>query len=401
MYKRPLTGVRVIDLTTAGAGPSCTKLLAEWGADVIWIEPPAGCSARTVHKFDFYSVEKRSLVLNLKQAQGREAAYRLIETADVFVTNYRPQAVKRLGLDYETLREKNPQLIYAALTGYGTVGPQAAEPGYDPSAFWAKGGLLRDIAEPDSLVVPPISIGDVATGQGLAGAVCAALFGRLAGNHSGQYLSVSLLGEAAYLNHDALIENQYGERYPHTRKAPRRALLNTYRCGDGEWLVFIITTNFEKDFVPFMDLLGLGDIAGRYTCVEDTMYEHAPELVAILDQAFLRFRRDDVVEKMRALGIPVSRVQSTADLLSDEQVLANRMIYPMRASDPPAGAAEPYVVIPASPVKFNDLSSGIHDRECRGPKLGEHSVEILRECGYSREEISAMLEGGVTAQTAP
>ena len=275
MYK-PLDGIKVVDLTLAGSGPSCTKLLAEFGAEVIWVEALRGTTTRAVHKFDFYCTGKQALTLNLKSSEGKEALSRIIKDSDVFVSNYRPKGLKSLGLTYEEVKSIRPDIIYATLNGFGEEGPEANNPGYDPVAFWSKGGLLSDIAEKGSLVVPPIAIGDITAGQGLFGGICAALMGR-AKTGEGCHVFTSLLAQAVYLNHDALIETQYGEQYPKTRLEPRRSMLNTYQCKDGKWITMTIVDKFEKYFNPLMKVIDREDLIGdsRWKSIEDTMYDNA------------------------------------------------------------------------------------------------------------------------------
>ena len=390
-------GIKVVDFTLAGSGPSCTKLLTEWGADDIWIEPLSGTSTRTVHKYDFYTAGKRNITLNLKTEEGKEANYRILEDADVFVSNYRPKAVEKLGLDYETLHKLNPRLIYASLTGFGEEGAKKNNAGYDPVAFWAEGGLLQDIAEKGSLVVPPIAIGDITTGACLAFGVASALYNREKTGEGCQVFA-SLLGSAAYLNHDALIEVQYGEKYPKSRKSPRRALLNTYQCSDGKWIVLSIPQNFDRYFNRFCrEVIDRPDLADNpeYQCAEDTMYENAPKFVKILDEAFGKMTRDEAVRRLNAIDAPVDIVQSTEDLLTDQQVLDNKYIFKREATVPPAEGQKD-IWIPASPVKIGGVDDGT-EITCRGPKLGEHSVEILKEYGYSDEKIQEMIAKGVTS----
>ncbi len=394
-----LDGIKVVDFTLAGSGPSCTKLLTEFGADDIWIEPLAGTSTRTVHKYDFYTAGKRNITLNLKTPEGKEAIYRMIKEADVFVTNYRPKAVKKLGLDYETLKELNPGLIYASLTGFGEEGEKANNAGYDPVAFWAEGGLLLDIAEKGSLVVPPIAVGDITSGMCLAFGVASALYNREK-TGKGCHVFTSLLANAAYLNHDALIELQYGEEYPKTRLAPRRSLLNTYQCGDGKWLVLSIAQNFDRYFNRFVtEVIDRPDLADnpKYQCMEDTMYENAPEFVQILDEAFSKMTRDEAIARLRAIDAPVDAVQSTADLLTDQQVLDNKYIFKREATTLPAEGQKD-IWVPAAPLKVEDVDCGTENTD-KGPKLGEHSVEILKEYGYSDEEIQDMLDKKVISQS--
>lgn len=396
MYK-PLEGIKVIDLTLAGSGPSCTKLLAEFGADVIWVEALSGTTTRAVHKFDFYTTGKEAITLNLKSPEGKEALTRMIKDSDVFVSNYRPKGLRSLGLTYDEVKEIKQDIIYATLNGFGEVGPEADNAGYDPVAFWAKGGLLRDIAEKGSIVVPPIAIGDITAGQGLFGGICAGLIGR-AKTGEGCHVFTSLLSQAVYLNHDALIETQYGEEYPKSRLQPRRSLLNTYECSDGKWITITIVDKFEKYFNPLMKLIEREDLIGdpRWNSIEDTMYDGAEELVRILDAGFATMTQDEAISGLNAIDAPVDRVQSTEDLLTDPQVLANKYIYKLEATEPPVGADNPEIYVPASPIKFNDVDCGVLDKE-KGPRLGENSVQVLKRYGYSDEEIQDFIDRKITS----
>ena len=396
MYQ-PLEGINVVDLCLAGSGPSCTKLLAEFGANVIWVEALSGTSTRMVHKYDFYCTGKRALALNLKTPEGKEALTRIIKKADVFVSNYRPKGLKNLGLTYEEVKEIRPDIIYATLTGFGEEGEEANNAGYDPVAFWAKGGLLRDIAEKGSLVVPPIAVGDITAGEGLFGGICAALIGR-AKTGQGCHVFTSLLAHAVYLNHDALIETQYGEEYPKSRLYPRRAMLNTYQCRDGKWITMTITDKFEKYFIPLLKAIGREDLVGdpRWQKIEDTMYEGAPELVKIFDEAFAKMTQEEALEALHSIDAPADKVQSTEEMMNDPQVLANKYVYKLEATVPPAGAGEKEITVPASPIKFNSVDSGVIGKK-RGPRIGEHSVEILSEYGFSEEQIQDLVDRKITA----
>lgn len=393
---QPLKGVKVIDLCLAGCGPSTTKILAEYGADVIWVEPPWGTSTRTVHKFDFYTTGKRSVTLDLKKPEGREAILRMIRTADIFVTNYRPSGIRRLGLDHETLKQINPRLIYASVNGYGNYGESRDLPGYDTNAFWSEGGLLRDLAEEGTILVPPAAVGDIATGLSLTGGIMAAMYNR---EKTGEGCNVftSLLAQAVYLNHDALVEVQYGETYPKTRKAPRRAMLNTYQCSDGGWLTIAITVDFERYFPALMRAVGREDLIGdpRFRSIDDTTYARAPELVRILDEAFAKIPQDEAIRRLQEADVPVCKIQGTAELLRDPQIHVNKMLYQLPVTTPPEEGQET-IYVPATPVKFDDLDSGVACNVSRGPRLGEHSEEVLLEYGYTREEIASMVESCVT-----
>lgn len=179
--KKMLEGVKVIDFTLAAAGPGCTKILVDYGAEDILIEPLEGTTSRTnaPHTFNFKCAGKKSVPVNLKTPEGKAFIYKLVEWADVFVSNYRAKALNKLGLSYEDLRAINPGLVYATISGYGGRGPKKDDPGFDTTCFWANGGMMLDISQKDGEIInAPIAIGDVAAGQGLAVGVCAALYHR-------------------------------------------------------------------------------------------------------------------------------------------------------------------------------------------------------------------------------
>lgn len=392
MFK-PLEGVKVVDFTLAGSGPSGTMILAQMGADVTWVEPLQGNSTRSIHELNYYCSGKRSITLNMKDPKGLEIMYRLIKDADVFCTNYRTKSVKKLGLGYEKLKEINPRLVYSSLTGWGDNGPKADAPGFDTVCFWARGGMLQDIAEKGTLVVPPVAIADINTGESMALGVLAGLYKRSI-TGMGCEATTSILLQAVFSNHDALIETQFGEKYPKSRLAPRRALLNSYKCSDGKWLV-LLTTYFERDFNKLLKLIGREDLIGdpRWTRVEDTMYEHAPELVKIFDEGFAKITRAEALAYMDANDIACEAVAGTADVLTDPQVLENG--YLRSYTDPKTGKQRLY---PAPcPVQFNGEQET--PAFTPAPTLGENSEEILKELGYSASEIKEMFANGVTSKT--
>lgn len=240
--EKMLEGIRVVDCTLAAAGPACTKTLADYGAETILVEPVGGTSIRydAPHAFHFKAGGKKSVPVNLKTPEGIEFMYRLIARADVFVSNYRKQALERLGMGYEKMSAINPRLIYAILNGYGNRGPKRADPGFDVTCFWANGGIMADISQKgEPIMSMPIAIGDVSTGQGLAAGVCAALYHREK-TGKGTCITTSLLGQALWLNFHAIIESQYGEEFPKSRKSPPDPAENTYQCKDKKWIVLNI-----------------------------------------------------------------------------------------------------------------------------------------------------------------
>ena len=206
--KKPLEGIKVLELSTFVAAPVCARLLGELGAQVIKVERPEGDQWRTTGVsflpsrfsdaenpvFDIYNSGKKHIALNLKAPEGMEAFHKLLSQSDVFITNTRPKALERLGLAYEQVKEKYPSLVYAMLIGYGEKGPEAEKPAFDTVAFWSKSGFLMDQSvksEHSMPVVPPSSAGDTASGMFLMGEICAALLRRKSSSDCRRLISLA------------------------------------------------------------------------------------------------------------------------------------------------------------------------------------------------------------------
>jgi crotonobetainyl-CoA:carnitine CoA-transferase CaiB-like acyl-CoA transferase len=205
----PMEGIKVVELGVWVAGPAAGGILADWGADIIKIEPPTGDPTRMFGRmlgiedgvsppFEMDNRGKRSIVLDLTTDEGRSIALELLSEADVFLTNVRPAALRRVGLDFETVADRNPRLVYGLITGYGESGPDADRAAYDVAAFWARSGLAHLLTRPGD--TPPFQrggMGDHAVGMTLAAAVCAALVARTRSG-KGQLVSTSLYRQGAY-----------------------------------------------------------------------------------------------------------------------------------------------------------------------------------------------------------
>ena len=389
--EKMLKGIKVVDFTLAAAGPACTKTLTDYGAEDILIEPLEGSTSRSnaPHTFNYKCGGKKSVPVNLKTPEGIEFMYKLLAEADVFVSNYRKKALEKLGLGYDKLRELNPRLIYATITGYGNRGPKKADPGFDTTCFWANGGMMADISQKgEAIINAPIAIGDVSAGQGLAVGICAALYNREK-TGKGSYITTSLLGQAAWLNFDAIIESQYGQEFPKSRKAPMRAVLNTYQCGDGKWITLNAQHHWETSWPCICNFIGRPELIDKYPDKESTMYEKAPEVVAIMDEGFSKFTRKEVIEALTACGtIAAAPVLNSIDLVSDPQVLENEML--IESSDETKDGKK--VLIPVTPLRFGDE----HPAEyLPGPGLGENTVEVLKSLGYEDDVIKDYIDRGI------
>ena len=190
---KPLEGVKVVDLTYYVAGPGTARILADWGADVIKVEPPAGEPGRTTSLtlgmpatdeinpyFGVYNTNKRDIALNLKTDEGKEILDKMLAQANVFVTSFRPGALKRLGLDYETMHAKHPHIVWASINGFGDYGPDKDNAGFDTVAYWAKSGAMLDLVEANtSPINPTLAYGDSVTACSLSGGIAAGLYKQL------------------------------------------------------------------------------------------------------------------------------------------------------------------------------------------------------------------------------
>jgi crotonobetainyl-CoA:carnitine CoA-transferase CaiB-like acyl-CoA transferase len=263
-----MDGIRIVELGVWVAGPAAGGILADWGADVIKIEPPTGDPARGFNKmlggdmdtsppFELDNRSKRSVVLDLTTEEGREAALELIATADVFLTNIRLDALKRIGLDPDSLLERDERLVYALVTGFGLEGPDADRAAYDIAAFWARSGIASLLTPPGGS--PPFQrggMGDHTSGMTAAAMICGALVGRST-TGKGQLVTTSLLRSGAYtVGFDLNVYLMWGHQIAvGTREAMGNPAMNNYVCGDGRRF-WIVGLEGERHWPPLARAVG-------------------------------------------------------------------------------------------------------------------------------------------------
>jgi crotonobetainyl-CoA:carnitine CoA-transferase CaiB-like acyl-CoA transferase len=398
-------GLRVIDAASFVAAPAAATLMADFGADVIKIEPPGGDAYRwsylvpgqPVPEHNHYwmmgSRNKRSLALDLKSPDGLEILERLLDTADVFITNFPLSVRRRLKIGYEDVSRSRPRLIYASFTAYGETGPEVEKPGYDATSYWARSGLMdlmraNEDAEP---LRPVAGLGDNPCGVTLYAAIVSALYRRAQTGLGGQ-VGASLLAGGLWTNslvvQAALCGNPIAPRQP--RETVRSACNNTYRCRDGRWINIMILDE-DRRFLPLLRAIGRQDLAedARFA-TRDNRQNNTPELIAIFDREFSTRDLSAWRKNLDAAGITFDIVGTLADIAQDPQMRAIGALIPY--------ADNPDLLTIGSPFELDGIEK-VSPRAA--PGLGEHSEDVLREAGYSAAEIQRLLASRVVIKPEP
>ena len=400
---RLLDGIRVIDAANFIAGPVSTTIMADFGADVIKVEPPTGDVYRvrgagyvpSPYNYPWIvdNRTKRSVAIDLRTPDGQALLHRLVRDVDVFVTNAPLDSRARLRVRYEDLAPLNERLIYASISAYGEAGEEASKPGFDSIALWARTGLMDLVrASPD---VPPArslpGMGDHPTGMSLFAAIMTGLYQRERTGR-GTAVSTSLLANGLWMNaipvQGILCGARTEVRPP--REAAISALANLYRCRDGRWFMLTITGD-ERHWESFARGIGREDLVTdpRFEATE-ARRAHAPVLTAILDEWFET--KDwaawaPILEKTEvAFGV----VATLDDVPHDAQMRASGALVPI--DDPRAGASHTV----SSPLHIGGQEKV---PPTIAPEIGEHTVEVLRAAGVAETEVERLLRAGVIAQS--
>ena len=378
----PLEGYRVVELGVWVAGPAAAGLMADWGADVIKVEPPAGdpqrrifgalgvADQRGVPPFEIDNRGKRSVVLDLLQPDAREQMYELLATADVFITNVRPDALRRLGLHHDDLLVRFPRLVYASLTGYGLEGPEKDRAGYDVGAFWARSGIAHTLVPPGEL--PPglrSGLGDHVTGIALASGVLAKLLERER-TGTGGLVATSLLRTGMYtLGWDIGIMLRFGKRESTRPRGKSRApLVNCYQAGDGHgfWLLLLEADRHWPNLLAALERPDLG--ADQRFVDARARLANSEALIAALDEAFAQLPYHELTASFDRHDVWWAPINSIADVIADPQALAAGAFVSMSPRD----GDDPYLAV-NGPVDFD----GYEFVPGPVPALGEHTDDVL------------------------
>lgn len=374
-----------------------TQALGDMGADVIKVEERVGGDPgrglvwwedRSILNtyFECHNRNKRGITLDLRKEKGREVLYRLVGKSDILVQNFRPGVAERLGIDYKTLSQINPRLIYAYASGWGIKGPDAQKPSFDALAQ-GRGGTLSVCGEPDE--PPPFNqvngAADWVGALALAYGIMVALFHREK-TGVGQEVEVSLLGSQAWFGQLGLQRYLFSGKAPRrvSRKAMENPLYNTYKGGDNKWFVLAMLQS-QRHWANFCQAIGYDELVNdpRFNSL-DSRRVNAEELTCLLDHHFLTQPRDEWLRRLEELDVPCAPVQDYEELAHDPQMEANEYI--VKFEHPVAGS----VKLVGIPVKLGQTPGAIR---LPAPRWGQHNLEVLTEIGgYTAEEVAQLME---------
>lgn len=393
----PMDGIRVVELGVWVAGPACAGILADWGADVIKVEPHEGDPFRTLDwlfddgnpPFDLDNRGKRSIALDLAAPAGLEVMHRLLARADVFVSNVRPGGLERLGLDYESLAPLYPSLVYASITGLSLHGAERDRQSYDVGAFWSRAGIAAALT-PEGAQLPYQrgGMGDHMTGMSAVAGVAAALLHR-SRTGKGQLVETSLLRLGTYmLGWDHNITAMTGvETVPMDRSEPPNPLINCYQCADGEWL-WMLGLEGERHWPAAAAALERLDwLANPLFETMEARIENCAALTTEIDEAMATRTRPEWGEIFDASEVWWAPVQSTLDMLDDPQAKAAGCWVSV-----PAAGAHSTVKMVATPV---DFSASRWEVTAAPPELGQHTELVLAELDIGWDRIEALKDDGI------
>ncbi|MFC1900825.1 CaiB/BaiF CoA transferase family protein [Chloroflexota bacterium] len=394
-----LEGVRVISMGQVVVIPAASSVLGDWGAEVIKLESLIGEQHRGMRRaagtetgeinyvMQLLNRNKKGLAINLKTPEGIEAVHKLIKTSDVFMFNYEYASLKEFKLDYDTVKEINPRLIHACVTGYGTKGPDKDERGYDFAAGWARSGMMHMIGEPGSMPVPqrPGMI-DSMTGAHVVSAICAALYKREQ-TGIGEEIEVSLYHAAVWtLAMDVQAGLRGNESIPYQHDTPHNPLWNQYRTKDDRWF-WMAMLQSVTNWPNFCQSIGRPELENdpKFATME-ARAENNTELVRIIEEIIGSKTMEEWIPIFKKHDVIYGKVQKPIEVATDPQALANGFFG--EVEHPGAGK----IKLVNTPVNFR-----YHPRELYTscPELGQDTEMILLELGYTWEDIAGLKEKGV------
>jgi len=387
----PLEEIKVLDFTQAAGGPFGGMMLADMGADVIKIEPLTGEHFRPMMGGAWSVVvnrNKRGLAIDLRTPEAKDIIFKLVKEADVFMEAFVPGVMERLGFSYEAASKVNPRIIYCSVSGYGQTGPYRNRPGYDVCAQ-AECGLMAATGEPGR---PPVRVAssliDYGTGMfGAFGILLAILTRQKTG--VGQYIDVSLFDTAvSWMNYWVTYYSITGEDPP--RVGSGHLYAAPYQVFETKDEPLFIGISTEKMWQEFGRLLNLGDLVTdpRFAKNADRI-KNRNEIISLVQDILKNYSSIELKEMMDSGGIPCARVLPVSKVVEDEHVKERGVV--VEIEDPMLGK----VKVPGIPLRMSKTPGKIR---CSTPRIGEHTIEILKEAGYNEAEISSFIEKKVVLQ---
>lgn len=387
-------GVRIVELAQYVFVPGGSVLLADQGAEVIKIEPPGvGDPYRTLKIGDGREVaganlameqnnrNKKSLTLDLKSEEGREALLRLIETADVFLTSLRPKAIRALKLTVEDLRKRNPKIIYVRGNGLGFKGEEADKPGFDASAFWARGGACYAFTRPGQQPTSPRpAFGDHSGSMALAYGIASALYKRAVTGEPSE-VETSLLATAVWMLSGDVTYSQRPGYSVHGMEATRAPLKYAYTTRDGRIIQFMLLDP-RPHWVPLCKMLGIENLAEDARFIDnEARMKNAEALIKIIQSVIGEKTWEEWRPVFESWDAPWELIRSIDDVRDDPQVIANQMVFPMNIDGDE-------IKLVAGPTSFGGRAAPQDPRP--SPALGAQTDTLLSELGYSAEMVASM-----------
>ncbi len=400
--KLPLDGIKILELGTYVAVPSCTRLLSDYGAEVIKIEPAIGDDWRYVGSsyhlpvddgvnplFTVFNSNKKLISLNLKTPEGKKILSQLLEDSDVFISNVRLKSLQAMGIDYDQIKDLYPRLIYLHFTGFGYHGPDAERPGYDVAAFWARTGSLVDWSSVGGFPIrPSTGFGDLTCGTMMLSGILMAIIGR-SQTGKGTFISSSLLANGIWYNATSLLYSQEPFHYPLPPDPlrPGNPFIHFYRCKDGEW-INITVFNYDRSFPRIAKFFGFEHwIDQPDYCRQKQIHASGTvkEIVEHLNSVFLTKTSDEWAEYLTKADVVFEIMGHTKQLSKDPQAWANHYLCDVEFAD---GVK---ATMPNAPLQFSEYES----KDYRVPTcVGENTDEVLLSLGYSFDEITALKSQG-------
>lgn len=390
-----LEDITVIDAATFLAGPGAGTILADYGANVIKIEPPGGDGYRALvgtypvpYHWLLTSRNKRSVALDLSKDAGQTLMHDMVANADVFTTNFMPHQLAKYQLRYETLKALNPRLIYAHISGYGTEGPDAGRRAFDVTGWWARSGLMEFIREPGQTPLPMSpGMGDHCTATAFYAAIMTGLY-RRERSGEGSYVSTSLVANGVWANGMALQGVFAGNDMSVYRqqKGWPNPFTDCYQCSDGIYLVLAVI-NTAREYPQLAKALD------RTSWFEDERFadigavlKHRPEFRLALGEAFSQFTFAEAAQRLADAGVTCSKVAPMADIADDEQLRANDIIVATEDE------GEGYPLTVSSPFSVREAPKKPPQR---APDIGADTFAVLAELGIDEQRVEELARGEV------